>query len=253
LASNRAGAEPHRQERHYDGRQAWTNRDRGSEELAVRHRLGQPGGDFASNGIDWDILLEFNETDLKELGLSLGDRKRLLRAISGLKRDAPTAQAPAAGPMPPALPVTSQRASNVVQLASITVMFIDLVGSTPLSEKLDPEDMREVLHAFHEDCASAIEAEDGHTAYYLGDGVLAYFGYPHAHEDDPARAVRAGLGIIDQLKPTNEKLEAHFGVRLQARIGIHTGLVVVARLEPPSRTGSPKSGALLRCEGEGKR
>ena len=196
--------------------------------------LGSHAENFASNGIDWDVLLELNETDLKELGLSLGDRKRLLKAISGLKRDAPAAE-------PAPLAVAPQpRASNVAQLASartdhgpvaerrsITVMFVDLVDSTPLSEKLDPEDMREVLRAFHEGCAAAIEAEDGHIARYLGDGVLVYFGYPHAHEDDAARAVRAGLGIIDQLKPTNEKLEARFGVRLQARIGIHTGLVVV--------------------------
>jgi class 3 adenylate cyclase/tetratricopeptide (TPR) repeat protein len=196
---------------------------------------------FAANDIDWDVLLELNETDLKELGLSLGDRKRLLKAISGLKRDAPAAEAPAAQPTPAAPAVAPQlRASNGVQPAPartdhgtaaerrpITVMFIDLVGSTPLSEKLDPEDLREVLRAFHEGCAAAIEAEDGHVARYLGDGVLVYFGYPHAHEDDAARAVRAGLGIIGQLKPTNDKLETRFGVRLQARIGIHTGLVVV--------------------------
>jgi class 3 adenylate cyclase/tetratricopeptide (TPR) repeat protein len=202
--------------------------------------LGSHAESFAVNGIDWDVLLELNETDLKELGLSLGDRKRLIKAISIL-RDPPTAEAPAAESTPPAPTVASQlRASNVVELVpaqtdrgpaaerrSITVMFVDLVGSTPLSEKLDPEDMREVLRAFHESCAAAIEAEDGHIAHYLGDGVLAYFGYPHAHEDDAARAVRAGLGIIDQLKPTNEKLEARFGVRVQARIGIHTGLVVV--------------------------
>ncbi|HLG49833.1 MAG TPA: adenylate/guanylate cyclase domain-containing protein [Reyranella sp.] len=199
--------------------------------------LGSHAENFASNGIDWDVLLELNETDLKELGLSLGDRKRLLKAISGLKRDAPTAEVS----MPLAPSVASQpRTSNVVQLASartdhgpaaerrsITVMFVDLVGSTPLSEKLDPEDLREVLRAFHEGCAAAIEAEDGHTARYLGDGVLVYFGYPHAHEDDAARAVRAGLGIIDKLKPANEKLRVQFGVSLQARIGIHTGLVVV--------------------------
>jgi class 3 adenylate cyclase/tetratricopeptide (TPR) repeat protein len=177
--------------------------------------LGGHADRFADNGVDWDVLLELTEADLRELGLSLGDRKRLVRALAGLRK---------AQPEPPARQGEPNLAAERRQ---ITVMFVDLVGSTPMSEKLDPEDMRDVLRAFHTNCAAAIEAEDGHIARTMGDGVLVYFGYPRAHEDDAARAVRAALAIIDGLRAPNEELGAQYGVRLQARIGIHTGLVVV--------------------------
>jgi class 3 adenylate cyclase/tetratricopeptide (TPR) repeat protein len=186
--------------------------------------LGGHADRFAENGVDWDVLRELTETDLKELGLSLGDRKRLLKAIGGLK----TVQlAPEPVEAPRRVVVDGVQPSVVGERRSITVMFVDLVGSTPISEQLDPEDMREVLRVFHEGCAAAIEAEDGHIAHYMGDGILVYFGYPHAHEDDAARAVRAGLGIVGGLQTTNQTLAARYSVRLQARIGIHTGLVVV--------------------------
>jgi class 3 adenylate cyclase len=195
--------------------------------------LGKQAKTFADNGIDWDILLELTESDFKELGLSLGDRKRLLKAITSLKRDEPAADAaephktPAEVAAPASPAIATAAAKTEAERRQITVMFVDLVGSTPMSEKLDPEDMREVLHAFQEGCASAIEIEDGHIATYMGDGVLVYFGYPRAHEDDAARAVRAGLGIVSGLKATNEALSARYGVHLQTRIGVHTGLVVV--------------------------
>jgi class 3 adenylate cyclase/tetratricopeptide (TPR) repeat protein len=179
--------------------------------------LGSHAERFVDNGVDWDVLLELTEADLRELGLSLGDRKRLVRAVAGLRQ----AQA---GP-PPAR--RDEGPNLAAERRQITVMFVDLVGSTPMSEKLDPEDMRDVLHAFHANCAAAIEAEDGHIARTMGDGVLVYFGYPQAHEDDAARAVRAALAIIDGLRAPNEGLAAQHGVRLQTRIGIHTGLVVV--------------------------
>ncbi|HYD05190.1 MAG TPA: adenylate/guanylate cyclase domain-containing protein, partial [Reyranella sp.] len=179
--------------------------------------LGSHADRFVENGVDWDVLLELNEADFKELGLSLGDRKRLVRALAGLRQVQP---APA--------PVRRDDGPNLAaERRPITVMFVDLVGSTPMSEKLDPEDMRDVLRAFHANCAAAIEAEEGHIARYMGDGVLVYFGYPRAHEDDAARAVRAALAIIDGLHAPNETLSAQYGVRLQTRIGIHTGLVVV--------------------------
>ena len=186
--------------------------------------LGGHTDRFAENGVDWDVLHELTEADLKELGLSLGDRKRLLKAINGLKT---VEAAPVAVEQPRIAAVDRIGSGSPAERRSITVMFVDLVGSTPISEQLDPEDMREVLRVFHEGCAAAIEAEDGHIAHYLGDGILVYFGYPHANEDDAARAVRAGLGIVNGLKTTNETLAAQYSVRLQARIGIHTGLVVV--------------------------
>lgn len=182
--------------------------------------LGEHVERFAGNGVDWDVLLELTEADLRELGLSLGDRKRLMKALAGL-RQAPDRGARLAPHAEAALP------NLAAERRPITVMFVDLVGSTPMSGQLDPEDLRDVLRVFHATCATAIEAEDGHMARYLGDGVLVYFGYPQAHEDDAARAVSAALAIIGGLVAPNETLMAKFGVRLQARIGIHTGLVVV--------------------------
>src|SRR6516225_2366539 len=184
--------------------------------------LGSHAINLAENGVDWDVLHELSEADLKELGLSRGDRKRLLKAISELKGLQP---APVEPPRHPAL--DGVQPNVVAERRSVTVMFVDLVGSTPMSGQLDPEDMREILGAFRASCAAAIEAEDGHIARYLGDGILVYFGYPHAHEDDAARAVRAGLGIVGRLQATNQKLAEQYSVRVQVRIGIHTGLVVV--------------------------
>lgn len=179
--------------------------------------LGSHADRFVDNGVDWDVLFELTEADLRELGLSIGDRKRLVRALAVLRQARHPAPAPREA-TPPNL---------AAERRPIIVMFVDLVGSTPMSEKLDPEDMRDVLRAFHANCAAAIEAEDGHIARTMGDGVLVYFGYPRAHEDDAARAVRSALAIIDGLRAPNEGLAAQHGVQLQARVGIHTGLVVV--------------------------
>jgi len=116
----------------------------------------------------------------------------------------------------------------------LTVQFIDLVGSTTLSQQLDPEELREVIQAYRETCAAIIGRFDGHLAKYLGDGLLVYFGYPQAHEDDAPRAVRAGLGIVAALPQLNARLqsvlERHSGAPLQVRIGIHTGLVVAGEM-----------------------
>ncbi|MSP12705.1 MAG: adenylate/guanylate cyclase domain-containing protein [Chloroflexi bacterium] len=112
----------------------------------------------------------------------------------------------------------------------LTVMFCDLVGSTSLSQRLDPEDLREVLHAYQEVCEHVIRRYDGHIAKFLGDGVLVYFGYPQAHEDDPQRAVRAGLGIIEGMERLNPRLQKEQNVRLAVRLGVHTGLVVVGEM-----------------------
>ncbi len=117
----------------------------------------------------------------------------------------------------------------------LTVLFCDLVDSTPLSARLDPEELREVVRAYHAACAEVIEHFDGHIAQYLGDGLLVYFGYPRAHEDDAQRAVRVGLGIVEALGPLQMRLRQEQGVGLGVRVGIHTGLVVVGSMGEGAR------------------
>src|SRR5215831_681164 len=112
----------------------------------------------------------------------------------------------------------------------LTVMFIDLVDSTKLSSQLDPEDYRDMVRAYQTACTEVIQHFDGHIAQLLGDGLLVYFGYPHAHEDDPQRAVRTGLGILAALGDLNQGLQQAKGVQLAIRVGIHTGLVVVGEM-----------------------
>ncbi len=112
----------------------------------------------------------------------------------------------------------------------MTVMFCDLVGSTPLAESLDPEDLRDIILSFHQACARAIERFGGYIANFLGDGMLVYFGYPRAHETDPQSAVHAGLGMLDQLAALNVALRTQYDIALQVRVGIHTGLVVAGEI-----------------------
>jgi class 3 adenylate cyclase/predicted ATPase len=126
-------------------------------------------------------------------------------------------------------PAAEARAPDA-QRRQLTVMFCDLVGSTDLSVQLDPEDLREIVRAYQETAAEVIQAFDGHIAQYLGDGLLVYFGYPRAHEDDAHRAVRAALDIVDAMGTLNTRLESEYGVRLAVRLGIHTGPVVVGEM-----------------------
>jgi class 3 adenylate cyclase len=112
----------------------------------------------------------------------------------------------------------------------LTVMFCDLVGSTSLSERLDPEELRKVVSDYQEVCATAIKRFDGYIAQYLGDGILVYFGYPRAHEDDPQRAVRSGLMIVEEMQQLNARLQHDANISLAVRVGIHTGLVVVGAM-----------------------
>src|SRR5206468_7070301 len=127
-----------------------------------------------------------------------------------------------------------QTLDSSAERRQLTVLFCDLVGSTPLAEKLDPEELREVVHAYQEICATVIHRFEGYIARYVGDALLVYFGYPVAHEDDAQRAVRAGLGIVAALPPLNARLQqtirATQAAALQVRIGIHTGLVVVGEM-----------------------
>ena len=136
----------------------------------------------------------------------------------------------------------------------LTVMFCDLADSTALSQRLDPEELREVLRAFQQVCAGTVAQYGGHVAHYMGDGLLVYFGYPEAHEDDARRSVRAGLAIVNAVGGLNTRLEAEIGVRLSVRAGIHTGLVVLgemgsgARVEPADVVGeTPNIAARLQA------
>jgi TOMM system kinase/cyclase fusion protein len=133
------------------------------------------------------------------------------------------------------LPPPAAPSSADAERRQLTVMFCDLVESTALATQLDPEDLREVVRAYQESAAAVIQNFDGHIAQYLGDGLLVYFGYPQAHEDDAHRAVRTGLGIVETLGALNARLAQHKGVQLAVRIGIHTGLVVVGEMGGGSR------------------
>jgi class 3 adenylate cyclase len=173
---------------------------------------------FRENEIDWDALPKLTAEDLKDLGVVLGGhRRKFLEAIAALGGALPVAAATVASRDVPA-PVDAER-------RQLTVMFCDLVGSTALSSRLDPENLREVIAAYHHAVAEIVARFDGFVANYMGDGVLVYFGYPRAHEDDAERAVRAGLGLIDAVG----RLDVE-SVKLQAHVGIATGLVVVGDL-----------------------
>jgi class 3 adenylate cyclase/predicted ATPase len=187
-------------------------------------RYEQP---FRDNAIDAEVLPELTEADLEKLGVLLGHRKKLLRAIEALRPPGPevaagttaTADKASLGPPTPASRSEAER-------RQLTVMFVDLVGSTALAAKLDPEDMREVITGYQNVCSEVICRYEGYVAKFMGDGVLAYFGWPRAHEDEAERAVRAGL----ELAATVGERKAPNGEALAARIGIATGLVVVGDL-----------------------
>src|SRR5271169_2494524 len=173
---------------------------------------------FRQNDIDAEVLSELTDGDLEKLGVPMGHRKRLLKAIASLGSTETAAK--------PAAPVALQTSTDAAERRQLTVMFCDLVGSTALSALLDPEDMRAIIAAYHRCCANRIEREGGFVAKYMGDGVLAYFGYPQAHEHDAERAVQAGLAIVEAAP----KLVTGASSPLHVRIGIATGLVVVGDL-----------------------
>jgi class 3 adenylate cyclase len=188
---------------------------------------------FTDNDIDFTILSDLTDQDLEKIGIaSLGHRRKLLRAIANLETvhrgaHADTVVSPAA-PLP----------LNTAERRHLTVMLCDLVGSTALSARLDPEDMRAVIDAYHAACARITRTYDGFLAEFRGDGILAYFGYPHAHEDDAERTVRAGLDIIAAVAG----LETRAAEPLAVRIGIATGLVVIGDL---SREGALREHAVV--------
>src|SRR5215475_13255312 len=172
---------------------------------------------FRENAIDAHVLHDLTEDHLREMGLPLGARLKLLKAISALAPgEEPICLTPVVAPAGPPADTAERR--------QVTVMFSDLVGSTALSARMDPEDLREVISAYQKCAAYTVQRFGGFVAKYMGDGVLVYFGYPQAHEDDAERAVRAGLELVAAVGT----LKSH--APLQTRVGIATGLVVVGDL-----------------------
>src|ERR1700728_3738237 len=174
--------------------------------------MGQYAQSFVANDIDFDVLPDLTEAELERLGVSLGHRKRLRRAIAALT-PATTKGSAAATP--------SQELQ--AERRQVTVMFCDLVGSTELSTRLDPEELRDMVRAYQQVCTEAIGRFEGFVAQYLGDGILAYFGYPATHEGEAERAVRAGLAVLSSVN----QISARAGAKMQIRIGVATGPAVI--------------------------
>ena len=173
--------------------------------------LGKYTEVFLEMEVDMEILPEITDTDLEKAGIPLGPRKKILKAIANpesiVSKKAETIQA------------------STAERRQLTVMFCDLVGSTSLSERFDPEDLSDIIRLFQKSCENIINKYEGNIARYLGDGMLVYFGFPYAHEDDPERAIKAGLEIIEVVSQIDK-----FDLTLQTRIGIATGLVVVGEV-----------------------
>jgi len=177
---------------------------------------------FRDNEVDGDVLPDLTAEDLIAIGVTaVGHRRKLLSAIAALGAAAPAPTATSASAPPPA-PVPAQ-----AERRQLTVMFCDLVGSTALSTGMDPEDLRDVIASFQSRCSAAIRRYDGFVAKYMGDGILVYFGYPRAHEDEAERSVRAGLDIVEAMAELNAAVRRLPGVELAVRIGIATGPVIV--------------------------
>jgi len=172
---------------------------------------------FAENGISVAALRHLTDQDLEKIGVLLGHRRIILAVIQELVgvSSSVTTKTAASG---------QAKAQDTAERRQVTVMFSDLVGSTALSARMDPEDLREVISAYQKCVAETVQRFGGFVAKYMGDGVLVYFGYPQAHEDDPERAVRAGLGLIVAVSALKAASP------LQTRVGIATGLVVVGDL-----------------------
>ena len=156
----------------------------GIREWLSSRGLSEYADRFAENRIDLSILSDLTDEDLKELGIFLGDRRRILRLIAEF------------APEPESLAMPGSRPLEGAERRQVTAMFADLVGSTALSTGMDPEDLRDVFAAYSSCAEETVSKFGGTVAQYMGDGILVYFGYPHAHEDDAEQAVRAGLELI---------------------------------------------------------
>lgn len=188
--------------------------------------LGQYAVRFVENGIETDVLRDLTDDDLAGLGVLLGHRRRMLRAIRDL----------------PEIPSRPAEQAEQGERRQITVMFADLVGSTALASRLDPEDMRHVISAYQDCCATVVARYDGFVAQFLGDGVMVCFGYPRAHGDDAERAARAALDIIDAV----DRLAVPKASNLRAHVGIATGIVVVGDIQGTTpRRGAAREWAVV--------
>jgi class 3 adenylate cyclase len=181
--------------------------------------LEQYEATFRDNAIDDTVLPDLTDQDLEKLGVLLGHRRKLLRAIANLEITATATSGTVGAPV-----AVDASPRDTAERRQVTVMFSDLVGSTALSARMDPEDLREVISAYQKCVAETVQRFGGFVAKFLGDGVLVYFGYPQAHEDEAERAVRAGLELVAAVGA----LKTHAPV--QTRVGVATGLVVVGDL-----------------------
>ncbi len=185
---------------------------------------------FQQHAITWDVLSELNDDDLTSLGVLLGHRKKLLRSIAQLSQssEANQAQTLTVATTTERTPFSSGRDQG--ERRQLTVMFCDLVGSTALARRLDPEDVQEIIRRFLDACSQAVGRFNGYVAKYMGDGLLVYFGYPHAHEHDAERAVHAGLAIVDLVKASSLDEASSRESQVAVRIGIATGKVIVGEI-----------------------
>ena len=201
---------------------AYDSAEGGERVTGIREWLQEVGLEkyaalFAENEITLEVLPHLTEADIGELCLPTGSRRRLMVAIQALGTAAHAQPSAPSRGTPPEQSTTTHDAER----RQLTVMFCDLVGSTALAQKLDPEELRDLMEVYQSTCRDVIARYDGHVAQYLGDGLMVYFGWPRAHEDDPARAIRAGLEVTQAVS----QLTASTPTR--ARVGIHTGVVVV--------------------------
>jgi class 3 adenylate cyclase len=181
---------------------------------------------FRAKDVDGEVLPELTADDLISIGVtSVGHRRKLLAAIAALRAEPrhdlaqPAVSATSAPVSPPTIEAERRQ---------LTVMFCDLVGSTALSTGMDPEDLRDVIASYQSRCSAATRHYDGFVAKYMGDGILVFFGYPRAHEDEAERSVRAGLDIVEVMAELNAAVLRPPGVELAVRIGIATGPVIVS-------------------------
>ncbi len=192
-------------------------------------RLGEYADVFADNRIGLDVLADLAKDDLKELGVCIGDRLRLLKAIrvkvGETAETTPVVIPDPADPSPP-LPQPSSDAER----RPLTVMFCDLADSTVLSTQLDPEDLQDVIRGYQDTCTEIIREYEGYVAKYMGDGILVYFGYPKSLERNAERAVRSGLAIVEAMGELNQTLGGDKEIEIAVRIGIATGMVVVGKV-----------------------
>ena len=195
------------------------------EDWLERIGLGQHYKALVDNDVDFAVLRLLTEADLRAMGLSLGHRKRLLKAVADLDGAAAGDRAAASSPLPAEAPPAAAAVDPMLgaERRQLTVMFCDMVGFTELASRVDPEVLQGIVKRYSDACAEVIASYEGHVFQLLGDGVVAFFGYPQAHENEAERSIRAGLEIIERL----QQIDMPEAGRLSVRIGIATGLVVV--------------------------